>query len=366
MECSRESQLTDSKAYLLEFNKKVARQRVPVAGNIELTKHCNLNCTHCYLGDKPAAPGKPPQELDTVRWKEIIDEITTAGCLYLLITGGEPLLRKDFKEIYSHAKHNGLLVTVFTNGTLVNEEILDLFTELPPRAVEISLYGATAGTYERITGVKGSFEKCLNGIRGLKERQVKLRVKTMLMTLNKHEFSDIEKMAREWDAPFRFDAALFPTLQGEQYPLDMRIDAREAVEIEFSDVDRARQWRDFYERMADLPYTDKLYSCGAAVTHFHIDARGVLQPCLMVTHLEYNLNSGSFLTGWNEVLPRLRQRKAKEGNICNTCKKRTLCGFCPGFFYLEKGAEEVRSEYLCAMGQERFEKINELNHITES
>jgi len=110
--------------------------------------------------------------------------------------------------------------------------------------------------------------------------------------------------------------------------------------------------------MPKLPLQDSLYLCGAGMTHFHIDPYGNVKPCLMVTDLGYNIVNGSFFTGWNEVMPRIRERKPGSGYRCHRCEKRVLCGFCPAFFKLEKGTEDLYSEYLCAMGQQRFEKIN--------
>ncbi|NIM17641.1 MAG: radical SAM protein [Candidatus Aminicenantes bacterium] len=361
MECTQtQTPKLSNKEYLKEFNKKVAQRRIPLSGNLALTHRCNVRCIHCYIREEAATRGNPGKELGTDQWKTIIDKITEAGCLYLLITGGEPLLRKDFDEIYRHARTNGLLVTVFTNGTLISENIIELFNEFPPRAVEISLYGATAETYETITGVKGSFEKCLNGIKRLMDFQINVRLKTILMKQNSHEFFKIEKMVGEWGVKFRFDAAIFPRLNGDKAPIGLRVPAEDAVEKEFSDENRLREWKDFFGRMSKLPVLDSLYQCGAGMTHFHIDPYGNLRPCLMVTDLEYNLVNGSFFTGWNEVMPRIRERKPGTGYGCNQCEKRVLCGFCPAFFNLEKGTEDLYSEYLCSMGQQRFEKINEV------
>jgi radical SAM protein with 4Fe4S-binding SPASM domain len=357
MECAQTDWLSD-KEYLQQFNRKVAEQRVPLFGSIDLTHRCNLRCVHCYLGGKAGARGNGKQELGTDQWISIIDEITDAGCLYLLITGGEPLLRKDFKEIYCHAKANGLLVTVFTNGTMVTEEILELFQDLPPRAVEISLYGATAPTYEKITAVKGSYGQCLKGIHSLLDHRINLKLKTILMTLNRHEFYDMETMAKEYGAKFRFDAAIFPSMDGDKAPLGLRVSPEEAIEKEFSDGDRSRQWKYFFERMQGLSLPDTLYNCGTGLTSFHIDPYGRLQPCLMVTNLRYDLLEGSFREGWLDVIPRVRERKAGAAYSCNQCEKMALCGFCPGFFELENGAEHIYSEYLCALGKCRFDAID--------
>ncbi len=134
----------------------------------------------------------------------------------------------------SHAKTNGLLVTVFTNGTLITDEIIQLFKDLPPQSVEISLYGATAPTYEKITGIKGSYKQCRNGIKNLLDHNINVKLKTILMTLNLHEFYDIENIAKNYGVNFRFDPAIFPCFNGNKAPVLLRVDPEEVVEKEFS------------------------------------------------------------------------------------------------------------------------------------
>jgi radical SAM protein with 4Fe4S-binding SPASM domain len=248
---------------------------------------------------------------------------------------------------------------------MVTEKILELFQDLPPRAVEISLYGATAQTYEKITGIKGSFERCLKGIQSLLDHRINLKLKTILMTLNRHEFYDIETMAEEYGVKFRFDAAIFPSLNGDKTPLGLRVSPEEVIEKEFSNGDRSREWKDFFERMQGFSLPERLYNCGTGLTSFHIDPYGHLQPCLMVANLRHDLLEGSFVEGWRDVIPRVRERKAGAAYSCNTCDKMTLCSFCPGFFELENGAEEILSEYLCALGQCRFEAINSFRSVED-
>lgn len=356
MECAKTSWPGD-KEYLKEFNKKAVQHRIPLSGGIDLTHRCNLRCVHCYLGSQSDICRHGP-EMDTKEMLRVIDEITEAGCLYLLITGGEPLIRSDFTDIYRHIKSNGMLATVFTNATLITDSILELFEEFPPQAVEISLYGASAETYERITGVRGSYERCLNGIRRLLDRKINVKLKTILMTLNRHELFDIENMARGLGVKFRFDAAIFPCFNGDKTPLGLRVPPEEAIEKEFSGGDRLRDWRDFFQRYRDLPVPDTLYVCGAGVTSFHIDPYGNLQPCLMSTGLQYNISGGGFFTGWRDVITRIREKKAGTDCACNKCESQILCGFCPAFSRLENGSEDVYSEYLCAMGKQRFQLIN--------
>ena len=358
MECTETKWFSD-KEYLEQFSKKAVQLRIPLSGGIDLSSRCNLDCIHCYYGPHKETAKTGMAELDTGRILSIIDEITEAGCLYLLITGGEPLLRQDFSAIYRHIKLNGLLVTVFTNGTLVTKRLAELFEELPPQAVEISLYGATASTYEKITGIEGSYEKCLAGIQKLLDHNITVKLKTVLMTLNIHEFFAMEEIAREFGIPFRFDAALFPRFNGDKSPLKLRVDPETAVEKEFADQKRLNSYRDYYKRARDFPVFDSLYVCSAGLTNFHIDAHGNLKPCLMTNDIHYNLLSDNFLNGWKNVIPQILNKKADRSYICNACDKRALCGVCPAFFRLENESEYIRSEYLCEMGKHRFQMIDD-------
>ncbi|MFC1837611.1 radical SAM protein, partial [Thermodesulfobacteriota bacterium] len=167
--------------HIQELRSLFASNRVPASGSINLTHRCNLHCVHCYLGGRDSRLLSQHKELSTQQWLDIIDQITEAGCLNLLITGGDPLLSKDFELIYRNAVSNGILVTVFTNGTLITPAILDLFEDLPPQSIEISVYGATPGTYEKITGVHGSFSKCIKGIQLLSDRKIRFKLKTVLL-----------------------------------------------------------------------------------------------------------------------------------------------------------------------------------------
>ena len=351
-----------SKEFMLEFTRKATKLMVPLSGAIELTHRCNLRCIHCYVASGPSS--LRDQELDTGRFLSILDEITDAGCFELLITGGEPLLRLDFSEIYRHAKMNGLIVTVFTNGTLITDDIVALFVQYPPYLVEISLYGASAETYEGITGVKGSYAQCIAGIKRLLSAGIRVKLKTMLMTLNSQELAAMEEMARHYGVSFRMDAALFPRFNGDRAPLDLRVPPFEAVEREFADNGRLESWLEFYKRGEGGSVSGDLYVCGAGTTGFHIDTYGLLSPCLMVKNIAFDLSGGSFQAGWNRTIVEIGKKKASPAYACKDCECYSLCGACPAFFELENGAEEIHSEYLCAIGKERNKKLEYMSRIS--
>src|SRR6267142_1949676 len=185
-------------------------RRLPIQGTLETTFRCNLNCVHCYVNEPAGSTAVRARELSLSRLEALIDEIVDAGCLSLLLTGGEVLVRPDFPELYLYAIRKGLRVTVFTNGTLVTEAVADLLDEYRPLMVEVSLYGATRETYERITRVPGSFAKCLQGIDRLRARGIPLELKTMAMTWNVDEIDAMRDLARARGLEFKHDGLLNP------------------------------------------------------------------------------------------------------------------------------------------------------------
>jgi radical SAM protein with 4Fe4S-binding SPASM domain len=361
MDCSQGENWLSNKDYLIQFNRKVTEKRIPLSGSLALTHRCNLKCIHCYVVE-----GKQPQydfsaELGKEAWFKIIDELVEAGCLYLTVTGGEPLLSDHFKEVYTYTKTKGMLVTLFTNGTLITDELIQLFREFPPKTVEISLYGANADTYEKITGVKGSYERCYKGIQNLKKNGVRFKLKTVLMKQNRQELDQMREFADTFDSKFRFDGAIFPRFDNDKVPLSYRVPAKFAFEKEFEDPRRREIWNDFYKRASKSIMTDSLFKCGAGLSTFHIDSYGNLYPCIMATSLKYNLVSGSFNEGWMQVIKKIRDLKIDKSQKCRTCKKISLCGYCPPFFELESGRKDGYSQFLCDLGHLRYEAIQNID-----
>ncbi len=347
----------DDRHFWRVLSAKIASQRVPFSGSLALTHRCNLECVHCYARERSDRDAARP-ELTAGQWLEIIADIKEAGCLFLLLTGGEPLRRDDFPEIYSFARRNGFLVTLFTNATLVGDSILSLFRDLPPRLVEVSIYGASAGTHDRITGIPGSFARAMEGIEALQSEGIPVRLKSVLMTLNDDDFPAIEDLARSRGIKFRFDPAIFPSLAGDRGPLDLRVPPGRAVDLEMADPDRTREWREFYRSFREEPTGDGLFNCGSGVNTFHIDPRGRLFPCLMVRNAGYDLCPGRFQDGWGQAFHDFRKAMPDARSSCRGCEKKLLCGYCPGFFEMENGSETSPSEYMCAIGQHRFAKLN--------
>jgi radical SAM protein with 4Fe4S-binding SPASM domain len=344
--------------WMQKLKERLVRQRTPVSGTLVLTNRCNLRCVHCYLETPRAAPGSADlRELTTAQVLQVIDQIVAAGCLTLLITGGDPLLRPDFAEIYRYAREQGLVVTVFTNGTLVSDAVVDLFKTWPPRMVEISLYGASAAVHEQVTRVTGSFASCLNRVERLTSNGVRVGLKTVLMTVNQHEMDAMRQLADSLGVRFRVDSAIFPTLEShDPGPLSLRVLPDVAVARELSIPGRLDE---LVRAASSLPAPpgDRLYICGAGTTSFSIDPYGYVSPCLIATHHRYSLLEQDFATIWGEQLPVIMERTPRADYPCVTCDAAVACSSCPAFNYLENGTEDQESSYVCQTSKLRWQAI---------
>ncbi len=338
------------------FRARAAKARTPVAVTLELTRRCNLRCAHCYLGDQAGHHRQKDRELSSEAVKAALSEWVEAGCLYLTITGGEPVLRTDFAEIYRHARELGMVVTVFSNGTLVEDSVVGLFRELPPRKVEISLYGATSGIHDAATGVPGSHARAWEGIRRLRAGGIRLVLKTLLMKANLHEFEAMARQAAEIGAGFRHDAAIFPRLaDGSAAPLALRVSPEEAVRADMATPERRRMWREKIEKTAAHPEDARLYTCSAGLTAFHADPYGALSPCLMASNFSLPSGGQPFRELWADGLAEIRTRLRRQAGGCSRGALRGACTHCPAFNRLETGDEERESDYMAKTTLLRFE-----------
>ena len=358
MGCPQEPFATNSE-YLEAFRKRTYVERTPLSGGLNLTNRCNLKCVHCYIRDHKCERNAP-SELTTDSILSILDEAAEAGCLSFLLTGGEPLLHPHFHKIYRHARRLGMLVTVFTNGTLLDSTHVELFRELPPRHVEITLYGATKETFDKVAGVPGAYDACHRGIRLLVDGKIPFRLKTMLMNLNQHEMADMQAFAADLGVQFRFDAQLSPTLDGDTTPLQYRIDPVDAVAEEMADREKVQERVDYIKTATDLSSsgrTNYLYKCGAGTTTFFISATGSLQPCIMASEHAISLHNRPFIEAWEE-LHRVRDIKTPANFPCDNCSYQAYCGYCPPVMKLEDGLAVKQGSFICRLGLARKEALD--------
>jgi radical SAM protein with 4Fe4S-binding SPASM domain len=348
--------------FALGISQRISGKRIPLRGTIEVTRRCPLKCAHCY-NNLPIQNGQARlSELSYEEHCRIVDEIVEAGCFWLLYTGGEIFARRDFIDIYKYAKQKGLLITLFTNAVLINEKIVDTLAEFPPHSIEVSLYGHTKETYEKVTGKPGSFERCLRGIKLLMERGMPVKLKTMVITLNKHEIWEMKRFVEEdLGLEFRYDAMINPRLDGSQNPLALRLTPDEVVELDVQDPERLVEWHRFCERYVeprlDPNLSDALYQCGGGIGSFAIDPTGNLSLCGMSSADTYDLRKGSFRNGWEDFILSVRQKRISRQTKCSACEIKAMCGMCPANGELENRDPEEPVDFLCRVAHLRAQEL---------
>lgn len=369
MTCAQTA-VTGYHAFSERVHQAAIRQRVPVTGSWEITARCNLGCAFCYLEGEPRAPGARDLELTTRQIDEVAAQLASAGCLWLALTGGEPLMRDDFPAVYRALSRRGFLLTLCTNATLVTPALADLLAEVPPLAVEVTLYGATEQIYEQVTRRPGSYVAFRRGLERLAERSVRLSLKTTLCNANVHELDAMADQARTLGAPFRFDALLNPRVDRGREPLKHRLGPERVAQLDAAPERRSALERRsaFRERFAacEAPEAprERLLNCAAGLTSFHIDAAGRLMGCVLLREPALDLNRISFAEAWQDLAALQAWRWTRDA-ACRTCRWLDACAQCPGWAALECESSQSVVKHLCSTTQHRLHLLQE-NESTKS
>jgi len=339
-------------AFSADLHEKHSGQRAPLQVSIEVTRRCPLECQHCYnnlpMGDRDARS----REMTTEEHFRMLDELVDMGCLWLLYTGGEIFARKDFLEIYTYAKQKGFLITLFTNGTLITERIADYLVEYPPFVIEITLYGRTKETYEDLTQIPGSYDRCLRGIKLLRERGLPLKLKTVATSINKHEISAMRQFAEEeLGVEFKMDGQINPRIDCSQSPLAVRLTPEEVVALDIAAPKGASEYRRLAQRdlasPPNLAQNDAVYFCGGGMNGFAINAYGEMGICVISQQETFRTQEAGLKRIWEKSLLELRTRKRTRVTKCAQCRIQSLCGMCPANGEMENGDRESPVEFLC-------------------
>jgi radical SAM protein with 4Fe4S-binding SPASM domain len=282
----------------------------------------------------------------------VLDELVEMGCFWILYTGGEIFARKDFLEIYTYAKKKGFLITLFTNGTIMTEEIADYLVEWPPFAIEITLYGRTRETYEALTMIPGSYDRCLRGIKLLKERGLPLKLKTVATSINKHEVMAMRQFAEdELGVDFKMDGQINPRIDCSQSPLAVRLTPEELVALDMAAPKAANEYRKLanrdLENSSNVGLNDTLYFCGGGVGGFALNAFGEIGICVISQQETFSIRGAGVRDVWQGSLAELRSRKRTRLTKCTSCRIQSLCGMCPANGEMENGDRESPVSFLC-------------------
>jgi radical SAM protein with 4Fe4S-binding SPASM domain len=334
----------------------------PLEGHLALTYGCNFECVHCYCkGSREAR-----KELTAAEWKRVLREIRKEGCLHLVFSGGEPLLRKDFLEIYAAAKTKGFLVSVFTNGSLLEKEVIDHFVKSPPYSIEITLNGITESTYEAVTGTRGVFPRVIANIERLARKKLPVILKTNCLRQNFHEVAGVKVFTEKilGRAPagkhrFKYGPMIYPRLNGDTAPCECRLSFSELLKVKRQDPD---MWNEYlnglHKSVPALPRESKfLYHCDSWMNRFVINPYGRLQFCEFSDKFSSDLRRTSFREGFYKVFPGILKEEFVTDSRCRDCDVRALCYRCAARAYRETGNEEAPVAYYCELAHATKEEM---------
>lgn len=329
------------------------RARAPLYGLLELTYRCNYNCVHCY--NRRFAGSE--DELRTEEFKDIIDQISALGGLRLCFSGGEPLLREDFFEIYSHAKEQGFIISIYTNGSLLDDAAVSFFRKHPPFNIEITFNAVDSDTYESIVGVKGTFGKAAKAIKRVAGSGLPLTIKANCLRRNKGQIRKIkafaEKVSGGRNNCFKYDPLV---LAGAalRAPEGIRLTAEEIMEVKKSNPEI---WQEAARQMCNDGFLERerkfLFQCDSWHTDFVVSPSGRLKFCPFLDKHGVDLRKASFRQGFYDVLPLVTERQFTSDSKCRDCSLRADCYFCPGRSFIETGSEEGPVDYFCELARGR-------------
>lgn len=333
---------------------------VPVGGNFELTARCNFDCPMCYVhlsAEEVAARGK---ELTAQQWISLAEQARDRGLIFLLLTGGEPLVRKDFFEIYGAMKEMGLLVSVNSNGSAIEGENLQKLINDPPQRINISLYGGSSETYRTMCG-NDAFERVVNNIRELRRARIDVRLNLSLTPYNYQDLEQIYAISRELGTPLKVSSYMYPPIRvhgdcGHRLTAEdaakvaVQWDVMRLSENEFAQRAQAYHSMIAVEERECAADPDTGVSCRAGSTAFWMTWDGRMLPCGMMPGPETFPLEVGFDAAWDE----LRRLTAALPNPaqCSGCKYRNLCSVCSAVCVAETGRFDGVPEYVCRMTEE--------------
>ncbi|MFA5146333.1 MAG: radical SAM protein [Candidatus Omnitrophota bacterium] len=328
----------------------------PISIQMELTYRCPLHCIHCY-SDCYNNPGSEDKELSADGVKDMMDKLYDAGCLWLCLTGGDPLVRSDFPDIYEYARRKGFVVTVFTSLASLDDVVLKKFIDIPPFVIEVTVNGATPETYERVSQVKGSFSRVMANMKKITDARLPLRIKAMVLRENMHEMDILSDLGRSFGCDVMSSAIISARLDGDSAPCKHRVEIDDLVR---SGPAAGAYCGAGYLDKADPGTRDRekntLFSCPAGKWQWNIDPVGRLSLCAHLREPSYDLSKGDLKDGMRALYGYVKTGGFSKPSECERCEIRRLCYSCPGRAKLETGDEGTPVPYFCELARREAER----------
>ena len=347
---------------------KASAGRIPISGTFELTPMCNFACKMCYVRKTAAevrAHDRPMVTYD--QWMEIARQARDEGLLYLLITGGEPFIWPDFWKLYEQLIHMGFLISLNSNGSLIDEEAIRRLRELPPIRINITLYGASDETYEALCGAKNVFSKVDRAITGLMEAGIQVKLNCSLTPHNAHDLEKIVSYAKSKNLILQVSTYMFPPLRRDSsmVGINERFTPREMAYYQMRQFylqQGGEVYREYLRRIVEgdtvplgldescVDPMDGKIRCRAGNASFWITWDGWMTPCGMMTGPKAELIGRTFREAWKDTVAACDAMFLS--STCEKCPTRQMCHSCAAAAMAETGSVSQIPRYMCQMVQE--------------
>lgn len=350
------------------LHRKGRKLGLPIGGTFELTARCNFDCPMCYVHLKQDDIDARGKELTTQQWIDLAQEARNAGMVFALLTGGEPFVRKDFFEIYNAMKAMGLMISINTNGSMLEGERLQKLLDNPPFRINISLYGGCDKTYRDMCG-QDAFERVVRNIRALKEAGVEVRLNLSITPYNRQDLPKIYEIASELGIQIKGTAYMYPPVRvnNNQFGCGDRLMPEEAAEcmvqwdlLRFTEEEFAlraeRHWAFMPDEMSECSADpEEGVGCRAGHSSFWITWDGTMLPCGMLSNVAAPTMEIGFAKAWEQI--RSGTLALRMPASCANCSKRPACGVCAAVCLTETGATHTTPEYMCKMTTAQIEGL---------
>lgn len=348
------------------LTRKANQLNIPLHGVFELTSRCNFNCKMCYIHENC---NTKKSELSLEQWLEIAKKAKEAGTLFLLLTGGEAMIREDFIELYQKLAVMGFRIVINTNGSLFNEKIATCFEKYPPAKINVSLYGSNEITYKQLCGIE-AYHKVIKTIERLKEIGILVRITMTLTPYNCKDCLDVYQISVNKETLLEMTAYMFPPLRKDNDKIgknEGRFSPQEAGYYNFlknkimmdkkvfdntvsQELAKIAQYKQENKKVT----CGNLVSCQAGRSSFWITWQGKMHPCGLMNQPEADVLKLGFDKAWNEIVK--ATNKIRLPKKCAICAFRDLCRICPAMCLCETGKFDQVPEYICQMTKASFKE----------
>lgn len=330
-------------------------KRIPLYGGFELTPYCNMNCKMCYVNETK----KNLNILSKEQWIDLGKQAVDAGTLFLVLTGGEPLIHPEFQTIYYELNKMGIILTINTNGTLINEEMANFFEKYRPRRVNISLYGPNDEVYKKLCRNSKGFTQVKRAIKLLKERKIAIKINITVNTINFPYLDEMYEFCSKYDLPVESNSYMFEPIrknkkEKQQYRLSaekMAIANLKWDEYRFTRdemivesilikecLEKYRNSTNNVKKTCNLP-------CRAGRSSFWICWDGNMTACVNIPEPKENCCIQKFQEAWKKIVD--KTSKIFVSGKCYECSLKNFCQSCGAIAYHENGTFNQEPKIMC-------------------